>query len=522
VDALRKPVKYIVQLFEDLRWSPVYSTAAPLAANIYYFSISDYPDDSYWLDWGGEYDNVIDSQIIIYFGGFLSEVSTLQELQDTQNSFYFDSINLIYINVPVAPWLYDNIYSTVYGSLNSTFASSAKNVNNPSDQKYGNTYAETRLKIPSITNQIGDVISGIVQYNQFSVSLDNSDGYFDGFDVTRFFNSPIVIRKTTTDAQTIPDHDVIRRGIVNDISPGFGEITISASDNIYQFIRPVCRSLLVIDYPDAPESSLNKPIPIGWGTLLGINPIEVDRDTADPPEWIDYLAIDPLYIVSVEDVDKDGQSLAFTFTPETGIIRVTELDDSGRVIEAGTMSVTGRSPNTIGDIIKDIVTDIESVDYNSVLWDTTETDYYISISPEIGLYINGGTTRDVIASALASDNAYLIQKNNGQLTIRRWGESYNTQTIASWLITQNPEKSFSQAFNYFMSSARVLYKHRWESGRYSAAYLDETMEAELSLEWKRSYLAEFKTDILIEADAQDLAERLLARFGTPKERTGTT
>ncbi len=521
---LRQNVKYIAELFQSNQWSPTVAIAPnnfSRQKNIFSFSIAPLITDSgnYWITWGGYFDNVVGTGVQVYMDKFLIEVFLESNLLVTENSFYIDiANNICYMNIDKNPWQYFTAYASVYGNPLSTFSTAPRNEDNLSDIYYGNVRAIPRLEIPSLNNAISDAISGVNVYNSFNINIDNRDGFFDGVDILNYFNTPLQISKTSTNAQSIDEFNQIRFGIVQDIKVDFKKIQITAVDQFYLMNKEYCRKFTKDEFPNIDEGTLNENIPVGWGTLYGIEPIEVDKDTSDTPKWIDYIALDKSHITSVQGVfDKDGNSLTYSFNPTTGIIRVTSVDGNGEVIEAEYMNVTGKTDCSIGEIIIEALAQNEKIQYIEGIWDLAETNDYLSYCADIGFYFDGGTTKELIEGVLKNDIAFLIQKNNKLLTIRQWGKTYDEHYFESWLATQAPKKNFRDATKYYCSSAKINYRKNWVNDAFERSYLNNSSELELFGRWRKSYIAEFDTDLVAEADAIDLSNRIIERFGNVRE-----
>ncbi len=520
-------MKYIAELFQTNQWSPKLAIADGVYSrqyNIYAFSVAplvtvETDPTNYWIVWGGYFDNPVGYGLQVYMGQFLTEVFLPANLIATENSFYIDEANNIcYMNIPQNPWRYFTEYASVYANVSSTFASAPKNENNPSDIWYDITRAEPRLEIPSVENGLNDVISGVSVYNGFSITVDNHDGLYDGMEILNYFNTPLQVSKSSTNAQTISAFERIRYGIVSDINVAFEKMVITAEDTFYVMVKEYCRKFSADEFANIEAGTINDDIPVGWGALEGVEPIEVDKDTADPPLWIDYIALDKSHITSVQGVyDKDGNSLTYTFTALTGIIRVTELDVDGEVIEAEYMNVTGKTACSIGEIVIDALDYNENISYTEGIWDVTETDLYLTYCPDVSIYFDGGTTRELLEKVLKNDMAYLIQKNDGRLTLRRWGQVYNNHQFESWVVTQKPKKNFKDATKYFCSTSKVLYDKFESTGNYQMSYLNDADERVIFQKTRKSYQADFETDFRTATPAQDLALRVIERFGTVRE-----
>ncbi len=524
ISAIREPVRFIAELFEPDQYPPTLAIADSVFSreySIYAFSIAALIDDyeNYWIAWGGTFDNPTNPGIQIYMDIFLTQVFLASALVAVKNSFWVDTENdIVYMHIDKNPWQYHKAYASLYGNVLSTFATAPKNQVNPSDNKYGPVTARPVMEIPALSTELNDIISGVITYDTFTLTADNADGHYDAFEIVNYFNTPLKVSKSSTGAELIEDFNQIRYGIVNDIKVEFGQIIVEASDQFYTMSTPYCNTFSKEIYPNISDSDANDDIPVAWGAVKHVKPVEVDKDTTAPATWIDYIALDPDYITSVEAVyDNDGNALSFTFNPLTGIIRVTSVDDDGEVIDAAYVNATGLADCNIGEIITYALAKKENIQYIAGLWDLEETDYYISIAADIGFYFDGGTTRELIEAVLKNDNAFLIQKNDGTLTIRRWGIEYDTHQIPSWTFTDKPKKNFEDAMRQYCSSVKVKYNRLENEDDWSSSYLDDSQEMFNFERYRKSYLAEIETCLTAEADAIALAGRLLERFGEVRE-----
>lgn len=525
-ERIRNPIKYIAEIFRKNDWDPRLAIADNVYSrqyNIYAFSVAELITDSsnYWITWGGWFDNpdVISLQIIMNL--FLTQTSSGAVMIGTVNSYYIDTVNkLAYMHLSINPWRYFQEYAKLYSSHETTYSTAPKDEANPSDIKYGITPAPPVMDVPSLQNELNDVISGIAIFSNaaFSIKLWNDDGRFDGMDITSLFNTPIKISKSSSDPQYIEDFDQVRYGLIEDINTEADSIVIYGQDMLYLMETEVCPKFTTDEFPDIDDGDVNEDIPIAWGAHTGVEPIEVDRDTADPCTWIDYIALDKDYITSVQGVyDEDGNSLTYTFNSATGVIRVTSVDEDGEAIEASYANVTGKTDNNLAEIIISILQRKERLPYIEGVWDITEVEAYKAIAPSIALYFDGGDTRSLIAAALKNDIAFLIQKNDGRLTLRRWGVSYAIHNIPSWLILEPPKKNFTDAKENYCSSVKINYSKFHKDNYYQSNYLDDSSESDIFQEYNKTRRASFDTDLESASDAENLAARLLDRFGVVRE-----
>lgn len=505
---IRYPAKYIAELFDrdvsdfDPRCALADETTAGIK-NIFQFYIGPKITDTsnYWIQWGGYFDNITGYGLQIFFNQFLIMSPTKEDMLITENSFYIDEENdKCYLNLTYNPWQYFERLVYIYDNEGTTYSSAVKDEKNKSDQYYGNVKALPILMTPVIENKISDAISGVEVYNEFKIELFNEDGRFDDIDISKYNNTPVRISKTTNNAQTLSEFETIRKGVFDNIEID-NRVVITATDQLYKMDKDVCRRITADEFVGADEDIIGENIPIAWGYHYGIELIFLYESGGT----YYYIAIDKDYLTNVIAVyDKDEVSQSFSVDYLTGIISTST--------EVETCDFRGKynSDSKLGKIITDILFSIENINYTAGIWDVDETDSYIDLSAEINLFIDGGTTKELVNSALQNDIAFLIQKNSGLLTLRRWGIEYNRFDIANWLITQQPKKTFSNANKYFCSTVVVKYGQ-------NSQYVDDSQEQTIfDANNGRSYTATLETVIKNEDDAIDLAERFLDRFGGSK------
>lgn len=503
--AILYPAKYIGELFREYDWDP--RAAIPIDRlaghrNIYAFSVRPYPTDptDWWLALGGTYDNYVGYGVQLFFNQFLILAASITNLLVTDNSFYVDTAtDTVFVNIPIPPWLYFKAFAALYTNEMSSFSSAPKNDANLSDVFYGTVRALPRMSVPSISNKISDSISGVVVYNTFSISVNNADGFFDDMDIIEYFNTPIRVSKTTQNAQTVEQFNVIRTGLVSDIAVEFDQIRVTGEDQFYQMRRSVCRRITAAEYPQASTDALGKEIPIAWGTHTRVELAKLGASGAD----YYYIACDPSHLTLVSAVyDKDGNSQSFSVDYTTGVITTS--------VEVERVTFTGRTACTIGQVIIDALSDFENTPYLQGVYDIVETSAYVTMSPCIDLLSKSGTTRDLVQQALKNDIAFLIQKNDGLLTLRRWGVQYDVFTVEPWITTQKPKKDFKDASKFFCTTCVVQLAD-------GSTVVNDSREAELFERYRRSYTATLETNLHNTADAVDLAARFMARFGDVRE-----
>ena len=463
--------------------------------NIYELNIDTYPKNTYWTDWGGYYDNFTGTQIELYYSQFLQHVNSFTELFNTSFSLYL-SDNIVYLNVPLHPWLYPNY--TVEAEEVIPFLSAPLDPDNPSNNNIRGINAKVLLEKPNFTYKLSENISGSVLNQGFTLNFTNNNGEFDDDNTWDLFNTPVTLKKATVENPSYGDFKTIRRGLADSTKTTFENFHIEVSDRLRALNEPVCNTIQQADFPSLTilPAAIGKNIPVIYGTKK----IDLIKISSIPEAYFGSEFISAMVVY-----DNNGNIIPYTLEPN-GIIYATN---------AKSANITGYTQNNIGQIIKDIVTRKTSIQYNDSGWNELEVTKYINIAPKINIAFTSGDVRGVIQNALKSDMAYFIQQMDGRFTLRRFGEIYNTYAKDSWLVTQRPDKDYSHAQQNYFSSCVINYNHT-DKDTYLSLMFSE-MENIAESRYRKRLRRTFDTDLINEADAYALASMLGARFTTLKQ-----
>jgi hypothetical protein len=491
-------VLFTANLAEDTEVSLFFTPSNDVSRiyNVYESYLGNYPADTYWLDWGGWYDNPVVNQAEIYIGGqYLIRVDSLADCCTQPNSVYDEpTAGTIYINVPKHTWLYDDVMTNFRKTV--SFLSGPKNPDNPSDDIFNNEHWKVKLEVPKITVKLSDVINGLTKYSTFDFTLFNDDGYFDDLEVTNFFNSPSYIRKTRKENPTADDFIPIRYGMVESIKINDKTMTVSCADMFRTLEEPVCKVVTEL-FPSAIENT-DENLPVVYGTVT-ITLIKIDN--------LKYVAGENITAL-IGVYDKDGNNIGYTDF-SNGIITTTQ--------EAEYAIVTGNTNNKIGEIVKDVIAAKTNISYIPTFWDITETDMYITNSPLINIAFTDGSVRDAVKDTLISDMVFLIQKNDGRFTLREWGKTYNIFNMKNWEITKFPTKNYNDAQKNYLSSCIIKYNYNFSDDIYNNTLLYRDNEDKAESAYNKLVRKEFETYLTNETDAYNLGEKLSDRFSTLRE-----
>lgn len=472
---------------------PVIDQEGQIVSTLY---TGSYPTSSYWLDWGGSYDNPTTNFITLYFGGFLADVSSLASMVGTDNSLFRSGTDRVYFVTDKHPWQYLT-YQTELGQLEG-YSTSVSDETNPSNDILDGRRYPTLMQIPKLQVKIPDDISGsALQFAVFNINLINNDGFFDIPSDNNFFNVPMFVKKSSVNTPTYSDFELIRRGLVDNYSPNFTQLNFSVAITYRSLSDPVCKTISITEFPNVNSDNLGKKIPVGWGSLTNLDLILVDTRT--------YLIIDPDYLVSIDTVyDSDGAVIPSTdYTVVSGLLIMNVGAD-----EPDKADVTALSTNKIGEIIINEIQEKSNIFYSDDFWDVTETDEYINSSPEVNLFFEGNSVRDLIKEVLKSDNSFLIEKSTGKLSLRKWARNYSTHVIPSWAIVKVPDLSHVNS-KFYASNAVVFY----DGGQ----VVDDSRENQIIEIYRKKQIREYRTKLANQADASSLASAMLDRYGQRAE-----
>ena len=520
---IRQNIKYMLQLFEVGEASAfIFSTPNKYnrSKNIFTYSFA-YMNNvkNYWTEiFGATYVNINQANVQIFFKSFLTQVESIQRLMTEINSFFVDFVaEKFYININLYWWRRISGLSYIYTSDTGIYTSAPKDHSNNSDNSYisGATTQNAKVifKIPSLNQALPNIISGFSLYNDYSVQLDNTNGYWDNASITRFFNTPAIISKSIKKSVSkINDFNIIRKGVVKNIDVNLEEARLTIADNSYSFSTSFCKTFYEYkNIMNITEDILDQDIPAGFGFLRNVPLIEINDND-------EYVALDKDFISEVTAVyDKDLNSITFTYNHANGVIKSTQLDDKNNIIQPDMCDIECSGSAKIADIIKYVLVNNESISFIEENFDIDEWQAYTDYCSEIALFIESKTTNEIINDCLKNDNAYLIQKNDGRLTLRLFGHKYNTFIIPEWTITSIADKSYADASNNYCSSVQINYDYNVDKDTTTKAYINDSLEDSRIKQYKKSAKAIFETKLMTVNAAEKLSNILLHRFGYLKE-----
>jgi len=464
--------------------------------NVYEINIYTPPKSSYWTEWGGEYDNLVGTQVDLYYSRFLTKANTIEEMKTEPYSMYLSDDFFVFMNIPNHPWLFPD--HSAEGENTIPFLYSALDPDNPSNNTIRDVIAPVRLELPNLNIKLSDNINGVILNQAFSVSLHNNDGFFDDEVLWNLFNTPVYLRKAFVKNPKYKDFKIIRSGLVENTTIDFSNIRIDISDKYRAMDNPVCEIIKAANYPGLliDDKALNKNIPVVYGRMKV--KLQKLNDTA-------YLAAE--YISDIIGVyDSDGNALAHWFNSATKVITSSDNADTAVII--------GYPKNKISEIIKDLATRKAGIGSGGTNWNVPEYERYNEMSYSLNIAIESRDVKNAIQKVLKSDMAFFIQQSSGRFTIRRYGTRYAEHRIPSWAITKRPKKTWGTAQENYFSSCIINYD--FEDDIFKSLLFSD-MENEAEGIYRRRVRKTFDTDLSNAEEARELAETLSKRYTSMKQ-----
>ena len=490
--------------------------------NVYCIDIRPHPViPTYWEAWGGTYDNFTGTQIDLYFSRFLIKVNSIDELLITEHALYVRGDYIVFVNLPVHPWLYSDYAANASYTL--PFLSAALNYDNPSMNEVRQVQAPVRLTKPQFNIKLSENISGIILNQSLSIKLINNDGYFDNDIIWNLFNTPLYLKKAINDNPVYDDFKTIRYSLIENTNTNFKDIVIEAADRLRSMDEPVCDLILQENYSiEIDETALNKNIPIVYGTkkinITKINETVEIIDNTDDVKIVERKYIIAEYVTElIRVLDRDSNDISFNYDENTGLVTILPaIDDEGKeyMPDASFALVTGYTNNKIGEIIIDLITRKADVQFNETNWDIPEVERYIDTSYRVNFSIENGNVKTAIQNVLKNEMAYLIEQPDSKFTIRKYGTTYSRHVIQSWILTKTPDKNWKNAQDNYFSSCIINYDKQDDIYK---SYLYAENEKEAEKKYRRRRRKTFDTDLYDIKDVVNLAETLTERYTTMKQ-----
>jgi len=435
------------------------------------------------------------------------------------------------------------------------FLSNSLNPANPPDNVINGVNALTLLEVPSFNVRLSEAVSGITLHQGFSVNLHNNNGRFDLGFTESVINNPVVLKKSTVPNPRHENFREIRRGHIANVIITMDTVTLEIGDLLQGMDNPANIPIsmdMFTDIPGVPSNAvlnsldaevIGTPAPVFFGNRA--------RGSTPNTWFVGFNWVRPVRL-------NDRQYL----THETAArIRAVRTGD-GVLLQPGTLdpnpnngnqsggggahvwvwnvrnrvfTIDRNNPNfvpaeillessvlDVGDAIRWLFTNRTGLSFDNTNFNVSEFDRISGTF--VTMEITGGNVRNVINTVLRNGQFYLIQQNDGRLTLRSYtvavsNSPYAVHTIQPWVITQKPEINYRFARENYFSSCLVHIRPHGMTIAHPVRerhILFNERESDAVNRYRRNVQKEFRTDITNCPDALQFAGNLGDRFTAMK------
>jgi len=450
-------------------------------------------------------ESVFTISSVVGDGNQLLEVFTIEELRTNSGSFLWDfatqtiSINSVgnrspkyeYATISVGVTKGYSNYGGYYGS--------------------GLYYDSRILSVPNISTRRDNAYFGKVSFEGGSISLDNTDGFFDSFGSENYYGSEVTLLFGGDDLN-VEEYKNIYSGFVEDFSFSDNKIEINFKDNRKLLTNSIPDNTFnTIDYPSIDEDFTGSSIPLGYGvirkakaTFIGSNTFKFVDTSIRNIQSIGQVYVNNIAVAHTSPSLTQGtfQTTAFVEGDDVSV------DFNGYVKD----DLVTLMENPV-DIMQDILTNYTTVKYSSSFFNIINWEQARADSDKlIGILIEERTEIiDVIE--LISSSVF------GSLVIDAMDKiNFNYRDTAKASISDIDVDEFINKMSIesgsqeYLNTARVRYGKSWIYNRYKK-YINTVDKEVLFREFRKNIEQEYDTVLSLEADAIALSNDIMTSFG---------
>jgi len=439
-----------------------------------------------------------------------TKVTTLASLRTTDKSFYFDaSTSRIYIHFANhdPPWC----FASKKLGVSHGYSNRAKYY----DDIF---YAAKVASVPNITRSKDPLFFGRISFDGGTISLINTDGEFDSYESDYEIYGSVVRILLGFEDNTYADFKTMYEGYLENLQLTEEIFELDVNDKRKQLSRKLPTEVFnTTTYPDLKAKNADKPIPLGYGTILNALVICTNEDGSTP--WSFKIcdttnhpikSIDAVYVeggtartlVSVSSSDLSTATFTLTAGTYTAGSDTVTVDYKGYTT-GGTLISNGV------DIIRDILVNYFSKPYTNTFFNTTAWGSARTIAADIGIHIDEPKEGwEIIEDISYSLGGNFIVQDDGLFTFRSYDSGRGVdQTIKYWELLQDLAVAYDT--DEVLTSCRIGYNKDWAENTYTHL-LYNTSESIIADKFKTYRERTFDTLLTASGSATTFAENIMA------------
>lgn len=330
---------------------------------------------------------------------------------------------------------------------------------------YNDLYYQPLLtSAPSIKFNKETLYYGVFKENSTNIILDNREGFFDNYGRNIFNNSAII--KIGNEGDDYDDYETIFNGIVSSYSTSETQFNVKLKSKIFGFTRKLpINKFTKSSYAFLSDNDVDKPVPIAYGSVIGIEPFIINRENTSATDYFYYLAEN---VTSVQEVRIEGVVyVGYSEFLSQGYISIPEAD--ARDVDDNFLEVqvdfTGGTANGL-EAMRDIITKYIGATYNEDNYDTNQWSQQELLAEDITYFINEKTEIKKIFEKISfSQFGFFDVTKDGRFTFRSFQEATRLKTAILFDDWKN-DPARREEFNEFLTRATFKYDKNITTGNY--------------------------------------------------------
>lgn len=446
--------------------------------------------------WGTENDVYYNIGSVNVDGSIYTKTTSLNNCISTEKSWFYDT-DTTYIYLHFEDFNPPEAFITkAPGAVIGFTLGEDKTVNNYFEDI---GYIPSVKSIPNLSKKKDSLFFGLLQYQGGTITFHNEDGYFDDFAIRDLYGQPVRIR-LSFEGLAYSDSLLVYSGRVEDFSHDFTTFKLKIADVRKLLSRKLPVNVFdSITYPNMDSKLIGKPIPIIFGTVIGV---PAYRTSSGNWKFADTTFNSILATIDV--YDKDGVTFSHGGTETDGTFTGSDTTDK-LYVDCEQSSVANGL-----DVISDILENYENVTFNSSNYDTVEWNQEKVNVSDAGIWIGQGnlmSSVDVIELICTQENGIFDVLADGKFTFRKLNlNRVPTHEILEDELLDDPSIKYDS--EEYLSSVKVEYSLD-RLNKEPEVFTNSDFQGEVFGRYRQYKERTFETALTNSTDAETLTDSIM-------------
>lgn len=460
---------------------------------------------------------------------FYTEVSSVDLVETTNKSWYYDYDNLLF-------YIHFDEFEPYLNQIVRIGVVEGYCQRNDESAYYNDVYYDPRVEnVPSLTQRRDPLFFGIQAFQSGSITFTNTDGHFDSYNDLNIYGQPARI-KVGFDGYSYSDFEQIFEGFIEDYSYDFNNFVVKIQDKRKNLSRKIpYREFSQNEYEDLNEDDVGKHKPIFFGDSEYIPVVCLNKDES-APTYRTFMFLDTFY-GSADSANSSLLNSAFVYASikndeDDNIFDVVTINSID--VSDGTFDITASLVENDDGNVKDVfftgfgysetddgiemltylIDNFSDISYNSTFFNTTEISNELSVDRYNGYYIRKPERIiDIVGKIMDANDAYFYVQNDGLYSAKKYKTTRSSsKTIRDYQWISDPKVSYNTGD--FLSSVTIRGLYHNARKEYQLIETNTSYEDEVLFKYKKYESKTFDTilsavgDLLTEG-IDDKAENIM-------------